>query len=133
MRVDLPSVTIALSQRKALKRIVAEAFSRKDRTAPFLSAELRRADFCEDSVLSGDVVAVGRYVSYRLGWEPPTSFRKLVYPENYSDQASQISVLSPVGAGLLGLRVGDRTQVFLESSGFQVLQIENVWPEGSPS
>jgi regulator of nucleoside diphosphate kinase len=131
MRVDQPNVIIALSQRKPLKRLVAEAFSRKDRVAAFLGAELRRAEFCEDEALAGDVVAVGRFVSYRLGWDPPTSFRKLVYPESYSDPASQISVLSPVGTALLGLKVGDRTQVFLESLGFQALQVENVWP--SPS
>jgi transcription elongation GreA/GreB family factor len=129
MRVQLPDVTIPFSQRKPLKRLVAEAFSKKDRVAPFLSAELRRANFCEDDALAGDIVAVGRHVSYRLGWGPPTSYRTLVYPEDLHDDEREISVLSPIGTALLGLKVGDRTQVFLEPKGFQVLQVENVWPE----
>ena len=133
MRVQLPDVTIAHSQRKPLKRLVAEAFSRKSRTAPFLSAEFRRAKFCDDAALSDDIVAVGRQVSYRLDRGAATPHRTLVYPEDFHDEASQISLLSPIGTALLGLRTDGQIQVFLNPTGFHALQVASVKPQGKVS
>ena len=132
MRAELPHVTIASSQRKRLKRLVATAFSQKQPVAPFLSAEIRRAQFCDEALAPG-IVAVGRQVSYRLANGSATPFRTLVYPEDFSDDASQISLFSPIGAALLGLQVGDRTQVFLPPNGFHLLEVAGVKSPGGLS
>jgi len=126
MRAHLPTVTIPCSQRKPLKRLVAAAFSEKNRIAPYLSAEYRRAQFCEDDALPEDTVAVGREVSYRLDWGTPTPHRTLVYPGAFFDEETQISLFSPIGTALLGLKVGDRTDVFLAPTGFHGLQVASV-------
>jgi regulator of nucleoside diphosphate kinase len=126
MRAELPDVTIASSHRKRLKRLVAAAFSENNRIAPFLSGELRRAHFCDDAMLAADIVAAGRQVSYRLGEGQATPHRTLVYPEEFSDQNAQISLLSPIGTALLGLRTGDRTHVFLPPNGFHLLEVISV-------
>jgi regulator of nucleoside diphosphate kinase len=126
MRADLPDVTIACSQRKRLKRLVATAFADKNRIAPFLSAELRRASFCDDEALPAEIVAAGRRVSYRLAGRAATPYRTLVYPEEFSDEHAQISLLSPIGTALLGLRTGDRTHVFLPPNGFHLLEVAGV-------
>ena len=124
MRV--PEIFIGRTQHKQLKRIVADAFRNRDRIAPFLSAELRRAGLCDDQVLAGDRVAPDRQVSYRLDWGAATPYRTLVYPDDLQDEDQQISLLSPIGTALLGLRQGDQMMVFLPESGFHKLYVEGV-------
>jgi transcription elongation GreA/GreB family factor len=106
--------------------MVAEAFRHKNRLAPFLSAELRRALFCEDPILPQDVVVPGCRVSYRLDWQDATAFRSLVYPEEFRDDAAQISLLSPIGVALLGLRAGDEMPVFIPETGIHTLRVVGV-------
>lgn len=126
MRAVQPEIFISRSHHKHLKRIVAEAFRNRDRIAPFLSAEIRRAGLCDDEALSEDRVAPNRQVSYRLDWGPATPYRTLVYPGDLHDDAGQISLLSPIGTALLGLREGDQMLVFLPESGFHNLYVEGV-------
>lgn len=128
MRALQPDIFIGRSQHKQLKRIVAEAFRNQDRIAPFLSAEVRRAALCEDRALPEDTVALHRQVSYRLDWGPASPYLTLVYPEEMQDGARQISLLSPIGTALLGLRRGDQMLVFLPESGFHKLYVEDVRP-----
>lgn len=126
MPTDQPEILIARSQKKSLKKLIAQAFRLKDRIAPFLSAEVRRAAICTDDALPGDAVAPGRGVSYQLDWGDATPYRTLVYPGNFSDEATQISLLSPIGAALLGLRAGSKIRVFLPGSGFHQLYVAGV-------
>jgi hypothetical protein len=98
MPAEQPEIFITRSHQKNLKKLIAEAFRLKDRIAPFLSAEVRRAAICTDDALPENVVAPGRSVSYQLDWGPPTRHRTLVYPQNFISERSQISLLSPIGA-----------------------------------
>ncbi|MEO7054258.1 MAG: GreA/GreB family elongation factor [Rhizomicrobium sp.] len=126
MSTDQPEILIARSQKKSLKKLIAQAFRLKDRIAPFLSAEVRRAAICTDDALPGDAVAPGRGVSYRLDWGSATPYRTLVYPQNYTSKRTQISLLSPIGTALLGLRQGAQIRVFLPDSGFHELYVAGV-------
>lgn len=126
MPTDQPEILIARSQKKRLKKLIAQAFRLKDRIAPFLSAEVRRAAICTDEALPDDAVALGRDVSYRLDWGTATHYRTLVHPENFADEKTQISLLSPIGAALLGLRAGGKIRVFLPGSGFHQLYVAGV-------
>jgi regulator of nucleoside diphosphate kinase len=121
-------VVLPRSHQKPLKRLVAEAFRHKNRLAPFLSAEVRRALFCEDAVLPGDVVVPGCKVSYRLDWQEAMPYRLLVYPEDFRDESTQISLLSPTGVALLGLRTGNSMPVFLPESGVHTLRVVGIEP-----
>jgi regulator of nucleoside diphosphate kinase len=106
--------------------LVAEAFRRKHRLAPFLGAEIRRALFCEDAILPEDIVVPGSRVSYRLDWRDATPFCPLVYPGDFHDETKQIALLSPVGVALLGLRAGDGMPVFIPESGVHTLRVVGV-------
>lgn len=123
MRPELPTIFISRSARKRLTRLLNAAFSRKERTAPFLGAELRRAQFCGPDELPRKIVAVGSEVSYRLGWGPAGGYRRLMYPDELTGAPDQISLLSPIGVALLGLRLGDRMPVFVPGEGFQVVEV----------
>ena len=128
MLSEQPRVVLPQSHQKLLKRLVAAAFRHKNRLAPFLSAEVRRALFCEDEILPQDIVVPGCKVSYRLDWQETTPHRPLVYPEDFRDEATQISLLSPVGVALLGLRVGEGMPVFIPESGPHALRVVDVEP-----
>jgi regulator of nucleoside diphosphate kinase len=126
MNAEQPEVVIARSQQKSLKKLIAGAFRQKHRLAPFLSAEVRRAAVCEDRVLPDDVVTLNREVSFRLDWGPASAYRTLVYPEAFVDETRQISLLSPIGVALLGLRPGDQMPVFIAPTGMHVLHVTGV-------
>jgi regulator of nucleoside diphosphate kinase len=123
---EQPRVVLPQSHQKPLRRLVAEAFRHRNRLAPFLSAEVRRALFCEDTFLPKDVVVPGSSVSYRLNWQDPTPLRPLVYPNEFHDEAKQISLLSPIGVALLGLRAGDGMPVFIPGDGINILRVVRV-------
>jgi regulator of nucleoside diphosphate kinase len=130
---EQPRVILPQSHQKHLKRLVAEAFRDKHRLAPFLSAEIRRAIFCDDAMVPNDVVVPGCKVSYRLNWQDVTPYRLLAYPQDFHDEVTQISLLSPIGVALLGLRAGDGMPVFIPEHGFHTLRVVGVErPENSP-
>jgi hypothetical protein len=70
MQAQLPQIYISRSDRKPLRRLANEAYALKERTAPFLSAELRRAEYREAAQLPPSVVEPGKHVSYQLDWGP---------------------------------------------------------------
>ena len=58
-------------------------------------------------VLPADVVTMNSRIEIREGDEAQTRALVLSYPAEADPQAGRISVLSPVGASLLGLRCGE--------------------------
>ena len=55
-----------------------------------------------------DVVTMNSQVKFRYLHSDETFTRTLVYPAALADSNQQISVLAPIGAALLGLRIGDK-------------------------
>ncbi|WGR75181.1 MULTISPECIES: nucleoside diphosphate kinase regulator [unclassified Bradyrhizobium] len=76
------------------------------RVAQFLAREMERANVVpDDSDLSG-VVRMGSRVSYRDESTGDVRGVLLVYPHEADISQGRISVLTPVGAALIGLSVG---------------------------
>lgn len=121
MYTPLPQIYISQSDRKRLLKLASTAYAHKDRTAPFLSAELRRAQYYAPDEITRTVVKVGDRVRYQLDWGPVSPSCELVYPEDFTGEAGQISLLSPIGVALLGLPVGARMPVFIPNEGFHAL------------
>jgi len=72
----------------------------------FLELELDRASIVEDDVFPNDVVAMESVVRYLTLESNKESEVRLVYPGAPTSSINQVSVLAPVGAALIGLRVG---------------------------
>ena len=70
----------------------------------------READIVPGTRIDPDVVTVNSTVSFRDGPDGPVHRVTVVYPNDMSIGMRRISVLSPVGAALLGQRAG-RTAV----------------------
>jgi regulator of nucleoside diphosphate kinase len=111
-----------------LTQAVNAAYGGDQSNAAFLAAELRRAVVSEK--LPKHVVKPGSLVRYQLDWGPFSPVRELVYPNDFLDDATQISLLSPIGIALLGMRRGDTMQVFVPDVGIQTLHVATVvYPE----
>jgi regulator of nucleoside diphosphate kinase len=105
-----PQHLISRTDADRLWRLLGDSDSdRHGETSERLEAELSRAQVVGDAV-PDDVVAMGRTVRYAHE-EDAEERRKeivLVYPEAADRTAGRVSVLSPLGAALIGLKVGDR-------------------------
>lgn len=75
--------------------------------AQALNDELDRAQMCRPESLPADVVSMNSQVKFRDLTSGEVYLRTLAYPAQITDSATQLSVMAPVGAALLGLRVGD--------------------------
>lgn len=75
--------------------------------ADALNAELDRAQMCTPESIPHDVVTMNSQVKFRDLTTGEERTRTLVYPAKMTDSATQLSVLAPVGAALIGLRTGD--------------------------
>ena len=75
--------------------------------AEALNNELDRAEMLSPANMPADVVTMNSRVKFRNLSDGEVRVRTLVYPAKMTDSNTQLSVMAPVGAALLGLRVGD--------------------------
>ena len=105
---DLPQVTVATHDYNRLMSIAAMDSHQRRSHRQFLMSELRRAALCHPNALPEDVVSTNAKVTYRLNGNGESMAHVLVYSEDMLWPGAELSVMSPLGIALLGLRVGDR-------------------------
>lgn len=84
---------------------LASAGAGDDGPADDLLSELERATVAGDDGIPANVVRMGSTVSYSLDGAQPKTVR-LVYPADADISSGAVSVLTPIGAALLGLKPG---------------------------
>ncbi|WP_426409147.1 GreA/GreB family elongation factor [Bradyrhizobium ganzhouense] len=105
----LPKITLAASDYPRLEKLARVAAQQGDATGIFLAGEIERAKIIPDEASEvASLVTPGSWVTYWINWGVPPRTVQLVWPDECSPDPSRISVLSPLGAALLGLREGDR-------------------------
>jgi regulator of nucleoside diphosphate kinase len=105
-RKELPPITLSGIDFERLERLVAAAADKFPQTAEFLEREMARAHVVPSDAAPSGVVAMDRRVEFRDNGTGQTRTVTLVYPDQADFAAGRISVLSPVGAALLGLSAG---------------------------
>jgi regulator of nucleoside diphosphate kinase len=105
--MNLPPVTVATHDYNRLMSVAALDRHRRRPDREFLMSELRRASLCHPDALPDDVVSTNAKVTYRLAGDGRPREHVLVYPEDLLWPGAELSVLTPLGIALLGLRVGD--------------------------
>jgi len=105
--IDLPQVTIATHDYNRLMSVAALENKRRKPHRQFLMSALRRASLCHPDALPDDVVSTNAKVTYRIDGGRPMA-HVLVHPQDMLWPGAELSVLTPLGIALLGLRVGDR-------------------------
>lgn len=123
---SLPKVALTASDYPRLDRLARAAWNRGDLAALFLMGEINRAEIVSDDAEDvGSLARIGSWVTYRTNWGGSRRSVQLVWPEDQSCGRGRISVLSALGATLIGLRSGDRMPYFAADS-LDFILIENV-------
>ncbi|QOZ79823.1 hypothetical protein XH83_33215 [Bradyrhizobium sp. CCBAU 53351] len=107
--LPLPKIALVASEYPRLEQLARRAAQRGDLDGIFLLGEVNRADIVPDEWddLRSRVI-VGSWVTFCTNWGVPRRIVQLVWPEECWSDPARISVLTPLGAALIGLQVGDQ-------------------------
>jgi transcription elongation GreA/GreB family factor len=141
--MHLPPVTVATHDYNRLMSVAALENKWRKPHREFLLSELRRASLCHPDALPDDVVSTNAKVTYGINGGGPIA-HVLVHPQDLLWPGAELSVLTPLGIALLGLRVGDRMpfrtsrdgpwdEVVVEDVRFRLLPDEAEPAEDSPN
>ena len=104
------SIYITSQDKQRLEELLAEVSvsdPRQHGDLKLLEEELRRAVIVEPKEIPGDVITMNSRAEMRdLESDEIVAFT-LVFPSEANIDEEKISVLAPIGAGMLGYRVGD--------------------------
>ncbi|PSO20878.1 GreA/GreB family elongation factor [Bradyrhizobium sp. MOS003] len=126
--LPLPKIALTASDYPRLEQIARNAAQKGDLDGIFLLGEINRAAIVPDE--RDDVrsrVTVGSWVTYCTDWGAPRRTVQLVWPEECWSDPARISVLTPLGAALIGLQVGDQMPYFVAGC-LNVIRVQNVTP-----
>ncbi len=121
-----PPLIINRLDAERLQRLI-DAAGTKDRfVADALEEELARGEVLDPEAMPGDVVSMNSRVRFTDLTRDRQLVRTLVYPHALAGTEDAISVMAPVGAGLIGLRVGDTLDWRLPDGGEVRLRVDAV-------
>lgn len=100
-----PTIVLADAEHESLVSLASEAEERLPGVGEPLLAELDRAEIVPEPDLPVDVVRMGSTVLFRSndGHEREVT---LVYPAKADIAESKVSVMTPIGAALIGMKQG---------------------------
>jgi regulator of nucleoside diphosphate kinase len=100
-----PAITIARSEHARLSNLADTLAGRDPQAASQLAAELDRAKVVDDARMAPGILRMGSLAEFTIDDEAPQT-AELVFPGDADISRHRISVLTPVGAALLGLSAG---------------------------
>ncbi|KAF7599553.1 MAG: transcription elongation factor GreAB [Candidatus Dactylopiibacterium carminicum] len=104
----LPQITLTTFDYERLHALLDSPAARGVAVADVLAEELDRAELLEPSELPADVVSMNSRLRFVFDPEPEVYEYTLSWPRDAGlDDGPRLSVFTPIGAALLGLRVGD--------------------------
>jgi len=103
---QLPPITITTGDMHRLSLLANSSMTRFPRVAHFLAREMDRASVVPEQPALQGVVRMGSQVTYRDEVTGRVREVTLVYPHEADIDLNRISILTPVGAALIGLSVG---------------------------
>lgn len=116
MSASLPSIYINTTDFGRLERLAYMDGANDKVLARQLAVELERAVILHPEHLGADVVTMNATIRYAFGPDETVYERVLVFPEDYAPTGQYLSVMSPLGVALLGLRKG-ASMPFFDSDG----------------
>lgn len=101
-----PPITLSDTEGDLLFNLACAARDRSTMAAGLLLEELARAEFCSADSLPADVVTMKSQVTFLDEETGEEHAVELVYPRAADVELGRVSVLTPVGAALIGLKRG---------------------------
>jgi regulator of nucleoside diphosphate kinase len=120
---ELPPIIVSGMDFDRLNRLVEAAADKFPRTADFLAREIARATIAPSGSDLHGVVSMGSQVDFRDDTTGQSRTVRLVYPDEADIAEGKLSVLSPVGAALIGLSVGQSIEWQTPSGGWRSLTV----------
>jgi regulator of nucleoside diphosphate kinase len=106
LQTALPPIAMCAADIERLGRLADAARERHPQAAAFLAREVERAEMVNGQAARPGLVVMGSRVQFRCGGDARVREVTLVYPHEADAEAGRISVLTPIGAALIGLSVG---------------------------
>lgn len=122
-----PQIVVGLSEHRRLLVLAMAGRGHTADDADGLLYELERAKVVNDQSVPSDAVRMGSRVRYRTDGGVERQV-ELVFPQNADIAHGRISVLTPVGTALLGLRVGQSVTWLTRDGRDQMLTVLRVSP-----
>jgi regulator of nucleoside diphosphate kinase len=122
---ELPAITLGAADFSRLDQLASAAEYKLPEVAAFLGQELERARVVLPREVASDVVTMGSRVVFKDDGGEIHDVT-LVYPEEADMEKGRLSVLTPVGAALIGLKVGQAIQWRTRSGGERTLEVLRV-------
>lgn len=102
-----PPIVVSSLDMERLEQLIDSLPDAQSDTREALLEELARAELVEPQDMPRDVVTMNSRVRFVLGDGAQAFDMSLAYPKDVDGAPGKLSVLSPVGSALLGLKVGD--------------------------
>lgn len=99
-----PEIVLSRQEHRALLRLAMAGSGHTADESDELLYELERAMIVPDGLVPPDVVRMGSIVTFQTADETRTV--QLVYPKEADIARSRVSILTPIGTALIGLRTG---------------------------
>ena len=110
-------------------KITALLASAPEEIRDLLQSELDRATVAADDRVPEGVVTMHSLVEYIDVATKKSNRIRLVYPHEVNIEESKISVLAPIGAALIGLKVGQKIKWPLPNGREKVIEVTSVTQE----
>ena len=101
-----PNIVISSLDMERLEALLDTLPAAQARTQEALLAELARAEVLDPEEMPADVVTMNSRVRFVLD-DAEEREMALVYPKEIDGSPDKLSILTPIGNALLGLRAGD--------------------------
>lgn len=125
----LPQITLGAADFSRLDQLASAAEYKLPEVASYLGQELERARVVPTREVAADVVTMGARVVF-VDDQDERHDVTLVYPEEADMENGRLSVLTPVGAALIGLKVGQSIQWRTRSDEERTLEVLAVTQPG---
>jgi regulator of nucleoside diphosphate kinase len=102
---SVPQIVVSSADYERLNDLADASMERLPEVAEELLSEMERAKVVDAEKVPADVVSMGSTVTFTSD-DGQTRTLKLVWPVDESLDEHRISVMTPVGAALIGLAVG---------------------------
>ncbi len=123
-----PAITLGAAEAERLSALALRSEASAPLVAELLLGEIERARICPDARVPADVVRIGSRVAFVDEAHGEARTVQLVWPAEADIAQGRVSVMTPVGAGLIGLKPG-QSILWPDRGGEQrLLRIESVTP-----
>lgn len=102
-----PPIIINRLDAERLQRLIDSATDKEQAVADLLDEELSRGEVLDPELIPDNVVSMNSRIRFTDLTRGRQMIRTLVYPHALETVDDAISVMAPIGAGLIGLKVGD--------------------------